>query len=135
MQADIYSASVTQDANSGAATKQWSQLKTIDCFARSILRKDVGENSTSVKISEYLIILGTMVKIRSLEAIPSSARVVNIRNSSGVIYVEDQDPSSVGGLNGSTIFEPRGSTPIANFDGSILEYETILMRQEVQRLG
>lgn len=135
MQADIYSASVTQDANSGAATKQWSQLKTIDCFVRSIIRNSSGQNSTSVEISEYLILLGTIIKIRSIEAIPYSVRIVNIRNSSGVIYVENQDPSSAGGFNGSTIFEPRGSTPIANFDGSILEYETLLMRQEVQRLG
>lgn len=133
MKADIYSASVTQDPT-GAVAKTWTYQKTIDCFARSILRKGVGMNSTTVDINEYLINVGSMIKLRSSEPIPYSVRVSNIRNEEGVIYLENQYASSAGGLNGSTIFEPRGSTPIPNFDGSIIEYETVLMRQEIQKL-
>lgn len=133
MQADIYSASVTQDAT-GAVSKAWTYQKTIDCFARSILRKGVGLNSTTVEIDEYLINVGSMIKLRSSEPIPYNVRLAKIRNDNGVIYLESQYASSAGGLDGSTIFEPRGSTPIANFDGSVIEYETVLMRQEVQRL-
>jgi hypothetical protein len=76
----------------------------------------------------------SMVKIRSAEVIPSDRRVVRIRNNDGVIYLENQDPSTDGGFQGSTIFESRGSTPLINFDGSVIEYETVLMRQEIQRL-
>lgn len=133
MKADIYSASVTQDAV-GAVQKTWSYEKTIDCFARGILRKGVGDNSVSFDINEYLNVLNSLVKMKSSEVIPANRRVVLIRNSDGIIYKEDQDPSSAGGFQTSTIFEPRGSTPITNFDGSVIEYETVLMRQEVQRL-
>lgn len=133
MKADIYSASVTQDVT-GAVVKQWTYEKTIDCFARGVIRKGVGDNSTVVEINNYLNILHSMVKVRASEIIPSDKRVVKIRNSSGVVFLENQDPSSDGGFENSTIFEPRGSTPLINFDGSIIEYETVLMRQEIQEL-
>jgi hypothetical protein len=133
MKADIYSASVTQ-GHIGEVKKVWTNTETIDCYARGILRKGVGENSTAVEINNYLNVLHTLVKIRTKEPLSSDVRVVNNRNNIETIYKEGQDPSSAGGVNGSTIFEPRGSTPITNFDGSVIEYETILMRQEIQNL-
>ena len=133
MEADIYQSTITQDAT-GAAVKVWAFEKTISCIARGTLRKGVGENSTAVEVNSYLNILTSLVKLRSQEVIPTDRRVVNVRNSSGVIFLENQDPSSDGGFQGSTIFEPRGSTPMMNFDGSIIEYETVLMRQEIQRI-
>lgn len=132
MKADIYSASVTQDPT-GAVSKTWTYQKTIDCFARSVLRKGVGMNSTTVEINEYLINVASMIKLRSSEPIAYNLRLVNVRNENGIIYLENQYASSAGGLNGATIFEPRGSTPIFNFDGSVIEYETVLMRQEIQK--
>lgn len=134
MQADIYSASVSQDPNSGIVNKTWTYQKTINCYARSILRKGVGRNSTAIEIEEYLDVIGSMIKLRSNEPIPYNVRLVKVRNSDGVIYLENQYQSSQGGFEGSTIFEPRGSTPLVNFDGSVIEYETVLMRQEIQRL-
>lgn len=133
MQADVYQPTITQDAT-GAAVKIWEYEKTISCIARGTLRKGVGDNSTSVEVNNYLNILNSLVKLRSQEVIPTDRRVVNIRNSDMTIFIENQDPSSDGGFGGSTIFEPRGSTPMTNFDGSVIEYETVLMRQEIQRL-
>lgn len=133
MQADIYQATVSQDAT-GAVVKAWAFEKTINCIARGTLRRGIGENSTAVEVNNYLNMLNSMVKLRSSEVISSDRRVVRIRNSDGVIFLENQDPTTDGGYEGSTIFEPRGSTPLTNFDGSIVEYETILMRQEIQRL-
>lgn len=133
MKADVYVALISQDSI-GKVTKSWIFEKTIDCMARGVLRKGVGENSTAFDINNYVNILNSMVKVRSSEVIPSDRRVVNIRNEDGVIYKENQDPSTEGGFQNSTIFEPRGSTPIMNFDGGIIEYETVLMRQEVQVL-
>ena len=133
MQADIYKPTISQDAT-GAATKVWTFDKTITCIARGVVRKGIGDNSTAVEVNNYLNMLQSLVKLRCSEVIPGDRRVAKIRNSDGVIYLENQDPSTGGGLDGSTIFEPRGSTPLINFDGSIIEYETILMRQEVQRL-
>jgi hypothetical protein len=135
MKADIYSASVTQDPNTGIVDKSWEYQKTIDCFAMSTLRRGVGLNSTTVDINEYIDIITSLVKLRSSEPINYNLRVVGIRNSNGLVYSEDQFASSQGGVDGATIFEPRGSVPLVNFDGSIIEYETILKRQEVQRLS
>ena len=134
MKADIYKPTMTQDPQSGAVIKSWEYEKTINCVARGVLRKGVGENSTAVEVNNYLNILHSMVKLRCSEVIPSDRRVVKVRNDSTIIYLENQDPSSDGGFESSTIFEPRGSTPLINFDGSVIEYETVLMRQEIQRL-
>lgn len=134
MKADIYTASITHQDITGNITKQWVLYETVPCVARGVVRKGVGENSTAVEINNYLNILHSMVKIRTQNSIGMDKRIVNIRNSDGVIFVESQDPTSEGGFEGSTIFEPRGSTPLFNFDGRILEYETVLMRQEIQRL-
>lgn len=133
MKADIYTPLIGQDSI-GKVTKSWIKLETIDCMARGILRKGVGENSTAFDINNYVNILNSMVKLRTNKVISPEYRVVNIRNDSGLIYVENQDPSSESNEDTATIFEPRGSTPIMNFDGSIIEYEIVLMRQEVQIL-
>ena len=135
MKADVYIAMITQD-DTGAAQKIWIFEKTVICRARGILRKGVGENSTSFDINNYVNIMNDLVKMRTSEPIPSDRRVTSLRNDNQVIYLENLDPSTEGGLSsdGSTIFEPRGSTPIINFNGSLLEYETVLMRSEVQKL-
>lgn len=133
MQADIYQPTITQDAT-GAVVKTWTYEKTIECSARGILRKGVGDNSFSVSLQDYLNVFTSMLKIRSSSAISTAKRIVRVGNADGVIFLENQDPASEGGFQGSTIFEPRGSTPILNFDGSVIEYETVLVRQEIQRL-
>lgn len=125
---------ITQDPNSGAVIKSWQYEKTINCIVRSILGTGIGNNSTAVEITNYLNYLQSMVKLRCSEVISSNRRIVKVRNDDIVIYLENQDPSTDGGFEGSTIFEPRGTTPLVNFDGSVVEYETILMRQEIQRL-
>lgn len=134
MQADIYQSTVTQDST-GAVVKIWTFEKTVDCLARGILRKGVGENSTAVEVNDYLNILHSLVKMRTADVIGSDKRVVRIRNANQVIFAENQDPSSEGGFQNSTIFEPRGSTPIVNFNGKVIEFETVLRRQEIQRLA
>lgn len=133
MKADLYVATISQD-NTGAVVRSWDFEKTINCIAKGIVRKSAGDNSTSVEISNYLNTLHSLVKIRSLEIIPTDRRIVRIRNSDEIIFLENQDPATEGGFEGSTIYESRGSTPLINFDGSIIEYETILIRQEIQRL-
>lgn len=132
MQADIYQPTIQQDAT-GAVIKTYTFEKTIDCYARTDIKKGSGDNSTAVNINEYLNYLNSVVKLRAQEAIPVDRKIVRIRNSSGVIWTEDQDSTSGGGYQGSTIFEARGSTPVLNFDGSVIEYDILLLRQENQR--
>jgi hypothetical protein len=134
MKADIYQPTISQDST-GAVVKTWTFEKTIDCVVRGILRKGVGDNSFSVTLTDYLNVFNSTLKMRTANSISTSRRIVNIRNDDGVIFLENQDPASEGGFQGSTIFEPRGSTPIVNFDGKIIEHETVLIRQEIQRLS
>jgi hypothetical protein len=89
MKADIYQPTVSQDST-GAVVKTWTFEKTIDCVARGILRKGVGENSTAVEINNYINTLTALVKIRSSAVIASDRRVVLIRNNDEVIYKENQ---------------------------------------------
>jgi hypothetical protein len=134
MKADIYVPSITQDAT-GAVSKVWTFEKTIDCIVRSIVRTGLGDNSVSLTPEQYINYFGSMLKLRSSDVIPTNRRIVRIRNESGVIYKENQDASTGGGFENSTIFEPRGSTPLTSFDGSVIEYETMISRQEIQKLS
>lgn len=133
MKADIYEPSISQDAT-GAVVKTWTLSDTIDCVVRGILRKGVGDNSVSVSLEDYINVFNSTLKMRSQSVIPTDHRVVNIRNNSVTIFLENQDPASEGGVNNATIFEPRGSTPLTSFDGSIIEYETVLVKQQIQKL-
>jgi len=133
MKADIYQPTISQDAT-GAVVKIWTFEKTIDCFVKGILSTGLGKNSTEVSIDYLVNILNALVKLRSQSIIPTNRRVVLVRNKNGVVFLENQDPSTAGGFQSSTIFEPRGSTPLFNFDGSLIEYETVLRRQEIQRI-
>lgn len=133
MKADIYKPMIEQD-EIGAVKKTYVYEKTIGCFARTDIKKGMGANSDTMNMNDYINYLSSFVKLRTSEVVPTNRRIVNLRNDDGVIWKESQDTTSAGGYNGSTIFEPRGSTPIINFDGSIVEYEVILSRQEVQRL-
>jgi hypothetical protein len=133
MKADIYKPVITQDSI-GTVSKTYTFEKTVDCFVRVDIRTGSGDNSTAVKIKEYINYLYSQVKMKSNEVVPMDRVIVKVRNDSGVIFLENQDPSSAGGFENSTIFESKGSTPIFNFDGSILEYETMLSRKEIQKM-
>lgn len=133
LRADIYRPLITQDIT-GVANKRWRYERTVLCSARSILRKGTGDNSTAMEIEERLNKLNSMVKLRCNRIIPSNRLVLNIRNEDLTIYQENQDPASAGGYNTATIFEVFGSSPIVNYDGAVIEYETILKRREIQQI-
>ena len=133
MKADLYIPTVSQDAT-GGVVKTWTLNSTIDCTVRGILRKGVGDNSVSVSLEDYINVFNSTLKMRSAIEIPTNYRIVNVRNSASTIFTETQDPSSEGGVNNATIFEPRGSTPLLRFDGLVLEYETVLVKQQIQKL-
>lgn len=133
LRADVYRPLITQDIT-GVANKRWRYERTLLCSARSILRKGTGDNSTAMEIEERLNQLNSMIKLRCNRTIPSDRLVLNIRNEDLTIYQENQDPASAGGYNTATIFEVFGSSPIINYDGAVIEYETILRRREIQQI-
>ena len=141
MKADIYEPTTTRNATNGMITKSWAIQKTVACYARGILGSQLGGNSADVGIKDYITITKDFIKIRTADPISSEYRVVSIRNPEGVIWTEDYIQNTQGGLNGSTvelngstIFEPSGSTPLLDHTGRVIEYETILKRQEIQSL-
>lgn len=136
MTADLYTPTVTQDANTGAVQKTWVKTSTIDCLAKGVVRSGIGDNSNTVEVKNYLNVISGLVKLRSKTPIDSSVRVTSIKNDTEVIWKESglTGIGSAGGVNGATIFEARGSTPIMDHLGHIIEYETILQRQDIQSL-
>ena len=134
MTADIYAPEITRNATNGMVLKTWTIDSTVSCFARSILGSQLGGNSAQVDLKDYLINSKDFVKIRTATPISSEYRVVSIRNSDGVIWTEDYIQNSAGGVDGATIFEPTGTTPLLDYNGRVIEYETVLKRQEVQTL-
>ncbi len=134
MKADIYEPTTTRNATNGMITKSWALQKTVSCYARGILGSQLGGNSADVGIKDYITITKDFIKIRTTDPISTELRVVGIRNSDVVIWTEDYIQNTAGGLNGSTIFEPSGSTPLLDHTGRVIEYETILKRQEIQSL-
>jgi hypothetical protein len=132
MTADIYVASISQNSTTGSIVKTWSFNQTVPCLARGIVRAGLGDNSTTVNIEDFLKVTNSMVKLRAGITLDSTVKVANIKNSDGLV-IWKEGPTS--GVSGSTIFEPRGSTPISDHRGHIVEYETILIRPEVQKLN
>ena len=134
MKADIYEPTTTRNATNGMITKSWAIQKTVACYARGILGSQLGGNSADVGIKDYITITKDFIKIRTTDPISTEFRVVGIRNSDVVIWTEEYIQNTAGGLNGSTIFEPSGSTPLLDHTGRVIEYETVLKRQEIQSL-
>lgn len=134
MKADIYEPTTTRNATNGMVTKSWALKETVSCYARGILGSQLGGNSAQVDLKDYLINSKDFVKIRTAAPISNEFRVVSIKNSDGVIWTEDYIQNTAGGLDGATIFEPSGTTPLLDYLGRVLEYETVLKRQEIQSL-
>jgi hypothetical protein len=134
MTADIYEPTTVRDETNGMITKSWELKETVGCYARGILGSQLGGNSADVGIKDYITITKDFIKIRTSDPISTEYRVVAIRNSEGVIWTEDYIQNTAGGLNGATIFEPSGTTPLLDYLGRVLEYETVLKRQEIQSL-
>jgi hypothetical protein len=134
MQADLYAPIDSVDQFTGAIVKTWEFVETVNCLARSIVTTSTGSNSSNYVTGKFINYPQNTIKFRSKTPIDTSYRVVAIRNDIDVIWKEDQYGANNGGLDGATIFEPRGSTPITDHTGRVLEYETMLERQEIQSL-
>ena len=134
MYADLYAPTDSVDEFTGAIVKSWELVSTIPCLARSIVTTSTGSNSANFVTGKFINYAQNTIKLKSRNPIDTSFRIVAIRNSQDVIYKENQYGNNNGGVEGATIFEPRGSTPITDHRGIVLEYETMLERQEIQQL-
>jgi len=134
MFADLYAPTESVDQFTGAIVREYEFIQTIPCLARSIITTSTGSNSANFITSKTVNYAENSIKFKSQFPIDITFRVVAIRNDTEVIWRENQYGYGNGGVDGATIFEPRGSSPIVDHTGRVLEYETMLERQEVQSL-
>jgi hypothetical protein len=128
MKADIYTSTNSQNASTGKIVKSWVIDETVSCSAiPGQSRTSLGEGSFLKPggINEYT----DLVKLRTKNAIPIGKMVRNIRNDVGVIWTEADDRS---GSVEDTMFEVRGNGPILDLNATVICYEMILSRMDVQ---
>lgn len=134
--ADIYGPVEMQNENTGIVEKTWQFIETIKCMSKSQVSSGIDKNASNVTTGQKIIQVNETVKIRSKQSISTAYRIVNIRNKEGIVWAEDRIINSQGGFGtkGSTIFESRGSIPILDHNGNIIEFETTIARQDIQSL-
>lgn len=135
MTADIYTSSSIVDEVTGISVKTYSYNDTINCFARGVVRTGISDNSTTKQRQSDIVNTDEIVKLRYGSAINTGNIIANIKNSAGVVvWSEDDEDGSSGGISGATIFEVIGNTPIMDSLGSIVEYEIVIKRLEIQKV-
>ena len=132
--ADIYESVDVQDETTGMVSKKWQYKETIQCSARGQISTGIDKNAADVSFNMKTIRATENLKIRSRGSLSTADRVVKIRNDYTVVWKEDTIINTEGGFEGATIFEPKGSVPILDHNGYVIEYETTIGRQEVQKL-
>lgn len=129
MSAEIYTQSQTQDPKTGMMVNTWTKESTISCSAvPGMSRTSLGQGSFLK--TDVVNQLTDFVKLRTSSSIPLSKRISNIKDASGkAVWIESDDRS---GKSQATIFEVRGNGPVIGNDGSVICYEMILERVDVQ---
>jgi hypothetical protein len=124
MTADIYRPVKSQNAKTGEIISTWQYVNTIPCFAWGITASGKDLPGTFEEFDNKYSMMD-VVRIISRAAINKDYRVVNIRNLDGSIWTEDAT-----GL--ATVFDSRGSVPITDAFGTLMEHTSMLTRAEVQ---
>jgi hypothetical protein len=124
MKADIYRPVKSQNTKTGEITSTWQYVNTIPCFAWGITASGKDLPGTFEDFDNKYSMMD-VVRIISRAAINKDYRVVNIRNPDGSIWTEDAT-----GL--ATVFDSRGSVPITDAFGTLMEHTSMLTRAEVQ---
>ena len=124
MKADIYRPVKSQNTKTGEITNTWQYVNTIPCFAWGVTASGKDRPGTFEEFDNKYSMFD-VVRIISRSAISKDYRVVNIRNPDGSIWTEDAT-----GL--ATVFDSRGSVPITDAFGTLMEHTSMLTRAEVQ---
>lgn len=132
--ADIYQSVDVQDESTGMVSKKWQFKETIACTARGQISTGIDKNASNVVSGPKTIQATENLKIRAKNSLSTAERIVRIRNDIDVVWKEDIVINTEGGFEGSTIFEPKGSVPLIDHNGHVIEYETTISRQQVQKL-
>ena len=130
MKMDVYRQSERQDPNTGAMIREFSYIKTIDCYARGIITQSGTKGNDRQKFSNKYS-NDQYIETRTSERLTFRDKVKNIRDVNGnPIWYELNYPSDT-----DTVFDVMGITPISDPFGNIVGYNSSLERAENQQIG
>ena len=130
MKMDIYRQQEQQDPDTGAMIREFSYIKTIDCYARGIITQSGTKGNDRQKFSNKYS-NDQYIETRTSERLTPRDKVKNIRDVNGKpIWYELNYPNDT-----DTVFDVVGATPIADPFGNVVGYNSSLERAENQQIG
>lgn len=129
MKLDVYRQEEEQDPDTGSLIRRFMYYKTIDCYARGVIKENVNRNDKQTFGNTYK---NTQVlEVRTEQRLTQREKIKNIRDANNnPIWYELNYPN-----NTETVFDVIGSTPIADPFGNIVGYNASLSRAENQQIG
>ena len=95
MKMDVYRQSERQDPNTGAMLREFSYIKTIDCYARGIISQSGGKGNDRQKFSNKYS-NDQYIEVRTSDRLTARDKVKNIRDVNGKpIWYELNYPNAV----------------------------------------
>lgn len=130
---------VVQDPDSGEIERKWQpntdpdpetpgneDLETFSCMARGILEGGIRVSGTTERLSElYEAVDYVKIWFSPRVKISRRDRITNIRNSKGIIWMEEETGKP-------TVFNVTGVIPIVDPWGKHIESTALLERAETQ---
>ncbi len=130
MKMDIYRQSEQQDKDTGAIIREFSYIKTLDCYARGVITESRNRSNDNQKFSNKYS-NNQYIELRTSDKLTPRDKVKNIRDASGnPIWYELDYPGDT-----PTVFDVIGTTPIADPFGNVVGYNSSLQRAENQQIG
>jgi hypothetical protein len=130
MKIDVYRQQERQDPNTGAMIREFSYIKTVDCYARCIITETRNRTNDNQNFSNKYS-NNQYIEARTSERLTPRDKIKNIRDASGnPIWFELNYPSDT-----PTVFDVVGTTPISDPFGNVLGYNSSLQRAENQKIG
>jgi len=130
MKMDIYRQSERQDLNTGAMIREFSYIKTINCYARGVITNSKNRSNDTQKFSSKYSNI-QFIEARTSERLTARDKIKNIRDVNGnPIWYELNYPNDT-----DTVFDVIGTTPITEPFGNVVGYNSSLIRAENQQIG
>jgi hypothetical protein len=124
MKADIYKPVKTQDSDTGEIENTWEFVKTITCFAWGVTASGKDLPGTYEYFGKTYS-QSDVLRLLTHDEINKDYRISNVRNSDLILWTEDN-------TGFPTVFDTRGSVPVTDAFGNLVEYAVFSTRSEVQ---
>jgi len=127
MLADVMDLNISQNYRTGEFVREWVVAETIQCLAKTII-EDSSTNSASGKSFGKSFSERQSIKLKSPSNISTRKKVTNIRNSATQVDIFTENKID----NRPTIYDVEASVPVFDPFGSIIYYDVLLYRSDVQ---